>query len=90
MLDEAVQDGAAVVDVTQPGWIVHYTDAIGRTGRVLLRAPYPRRADLAQALREATVTPIERSGLRVFGRVSAIRQRRGQMDASLSLAEELQ
>ena len=90
MLDEAVQDGAAVVDVTQPGWIVDYTDAIGRTGRVVLRAPYRRRSDLAQALREATVTPIERSGLRVFGRVSAIRQRRGQMDASLSLAEELQ
>ena len=90
MLNQAVRDGAALIDVTEPGWLDEYTRALGRDARVLLAAPYPRRADLARALREATATPIERGGLRVFGRVRAISQRRGEMTAALSLAEELQ
>ncbi|MCJ0978709.1 DEAD/DEAH box helicase [Rhodococcus sp. ARC_M12] len=90
MLNEAVRDGAAIIDVTEPGWLDDYARAIGGDARVLLTAPYPRRADLAQALREVTTRPIERGGLRVFGRLKAISQRRGQMTAAVSLAEELQ
>ncbi len=90
MLDEVLHDGAAVIDVTQPGWVDAYTRGIEGDGRVILSAPYPRRAALAHALREATVTPTERSGLRVFARVRGIHHRRGQLTASLSLAEEFQ
>ncbi|WP_045820825.1 protein DpdJ [Williamsia herbipolensis] len=90
VLDEAVHDGAVKIDVTEPGWIDAYTQAMGADARVLLTAPYTHRADLARALRAATAKPIERGGLRVFGRVRAISQRRGSMTAILSLAEELQ
>ena len=90
MLGEVVHGGAAVIDVTQPGWVDAYTRGIEGDGRVILSAPYPRRAALAHALREATVTPIERRGLRVFARIRGIHHRRGQLTASLSLAEEFQ
>jgi ATP-dependent Lhr-like helicase len=90
MLDEVVHDDAAAVDVTQPGWVDNYLRGLDKRGRVILVAPYSRRPDLARALRDATVTPIERSGLRVFARVNAIHRRQGELRAYLSLAEELQ
>ena len=90
ILDGAVGDGATVIDVTQAGWVNDYVVAMEVNGRALLLAPYPHRADLARAMRQAMVTPIERSGLRVFGRIGGLHHRRGQVSALLSLAEELQ
>ena len=90
ILDSALQDGTAVVDVTEPGWIDRYLRAVESTARVVLSAPYPQRSLLAEALRTVTVTPIEREGLRVFGRVTAMPHRRGMVRAVISLAEELQ
>ena len=51
VLNEAVHDGASVIDVTEPGWIDDYAQAMEADARVLLSAPYPRRSDLARALR---------------------------------------
>jgi ATP-dependent helicase Lhr and Lhr-like helicase len=90
VLDGALKNGTEVVDVTEPGWLDDYVRALEVNARVILRAPYPRRSALAEALRDATVTPIERGGLRVFGRVTAIQHRRGWIRAVISLAEELQ
>ena len=90
ILAELVDESATVIEVTAPSWVEEYLQAMGVFGRVTLSAPYSSRSALAEALREVMVTPIEREALRVFGRVTAIRQQRGQVRAVISLAEELQ
>ena len=90
ILEGAVRDEAMTIDVTRVGWLDECIKGLEQDGRVVLSAPYPSRARLAEAIREAAVTPVERSGLRVYGRVTGISQRHGQIRATLSLAEELQ
>lgn len=90
ILAELVDESATVIEVTAPSWVEEYLQAMGVFGRVTLSAPYSSRSALAESLREVMVTPIEREALRVFGRVTAIRQQRGQVRAVISLAEELQ
>ncbi|WP_373937328.1 protein DpdJ [Rhodococcus qingshengii] len=89
-LDELVRDKSATVDVTQPGWLVEYTQSIETDGRVVLAAPYRHKDVLAECIRQAIVTAAEHNGLRVYGRVTGIHHRRGMVRAVLSLAEELQ
>lgn len=90
IFDRALRDSTVEVDVTDPDWLARYVESIERGGRVVLTAPYTERATIAGALRDATVTAVERNGLRVYGRVTAINQRHGLVRANLSLAEELQ
>ncbi|MBP2210853.1 superfamily II DNA or RNA helicase [Rhodococcus ruber] len=90
VLDGIVRDKSATVDVTQPGWLVEYTQSIETDGRVVLTAPYRHRDVLAECIRQAVVTAVEHHGLRVYGRVTGIHHRRGMVGAALSLAEELQ
>ena len=89
-LESIVHDRTSAVDVTQPDWLEDYIKAIDNDGRVVLTAPYPYRATLAESIRQATVTAAERNGLRVYGRVTGIHQRHGTLQANLSLAEEPQ
>lgn len=81
---------AATIDVTQSGWAAQFVTAVEWDGRVMLTAPHSRRNLLAEAIREAVATPVERNGLRVFVRVSSVSRRRSEVRALLSLAEELQ
>jgi hypothetical protein len=90
ILEHAVGQSATVVDVARPAWVEEYTNAVGRNGTVVLRAPYAARHYLAEAIRAVTATPIERDGLRTYGRVTGIRQRHGYVSAQVSLAEEMQ
>ncbi|UQX87634.1 DEAD/DEAH box helicase [Jatrophihabitans telluris] len=90
IFDRALRDGAEQVDVTDPRWLSRYVEAVERKGRVVLTAPYPKRTTMAGALRDATVTPVERNGLRVYARVTAINWRYGLVRVHLSLAEDLQ
>lgn len=89
-LESIIHDRTSAVDVTQPNWLENYLKAIENDGRVVLAAQYPHRSVLAESIRQATATAAERNGLRVYGRVTGIHQRRGMMRASLSLAEEPQ
>jgi ATP-dependent helicase Lhr and Lhr-like helicase len=90
ILEGVIRDRTTTVDVTQSDWLEDYVKAIENDGRVVLTAPYPQRASLAESIRQATVTAAERNGLLVYGRVTGICQRHGTLQASLSLAEELQ
>lgn len=90
ILDRALSTGLVDVDVAAPAWHDDYVAAIERDGRVSLSAPYSRRVKVSEALREVAVTPVERAGLRVYGRVTAVQQRNGIVRADVSLAEELQ
>jgi hypothetical protein len=90
ILAGALNVGLVDVDVTAPAWQTQYVDAIERESRVSLSAPYSQRIKVSEALREVAVTPVERAGLRVYGRVTAVQQRNGIMRAQVSLAEELQ
>lgn len=86
----ALAQGRAVIDVTTSGWRQEYIAAMEDSGLATLEAPYRMRESISSAIREAIVTPVDRGGLRVFGRVTAVHQRRGAVFAELSLAEELQ
>lgn len=86
----SLAEGLAIVDVTKPLWRAEYAAAVERDGRATLEAAYRDRAAISGALRDAAVTPIDRNGLRVYGRVSAVTQTRGYVRAVISLAEELQ
>lgn len=87
ILEGVVAERPPAVDVTQPNWLQEYVEALETDGRVVLTAPYQHRAILAEGMRRAMVTAAERNGLRVFGRVTGIRQKRGILEASLSLSE---
>ncbi|MGY1680619.1 protein DpdJ [Geodermatophilus sp. SYSU D01176] len=89
-LESVIRDRTTAVDVTRPHWLEDYIKAIESDGRVVLTAPYPQRAVLAESIRQATVTAAERNGLRVYGRITGILQRHGTLQANFSLAEELQ
>ncbi|HEY3547729.1 MAG TPA: protein DpdJ [Propionicimonas sp.] len=89
-LASALGQPAPEVDVTREGWLVEFMRLMVADGRARLTAPYALRARLAAGIREATVHPIERNGLRTYARVTAVRQRQGSVEAELSLAEELQ
>jgi superfamily II DNA or RNA helicase len=89
-LENVLQDRTPTVDVTQPDWLEVYIKAIENDGRVVLTAPYPHRATLAESIRQVMVIAAELNGLRVYGRVTGIRQRHGTLQASVSLAEEPQ
>ena len=90
IIDHALRDETAEVDVTKPEWLSHYIEAVEDGGRVVLTAPYSERATISEALRAATVTAVERNGLRVYTRVTEITARNGRVRAHVSLAEELQ
>jgi hypothetical protein len=90
ILEKLTAQDVLTVDVTRPGWIDHYSQAMESQGRVLLSCPYASRTQLAAGVRTAVVTPVERNGLRTYARVIAMRQRHGTALAELSLAEELQ
>jgi len=90
ILEKLTAQDVLTVDVTRPGWIDHYSQAIESQGRVILSCPYASRTQLAAGVRTAVVTPVERNGLRTYARVIAMRQRHGTALAELSLAEELQ
>jgi ATP-dependent Lhr-like helicase len=90
ILEGLINDGTKAIDVTQGDWLQEYIRTVEVEGRAILSVSYPDRLQLAEAVREATVTPVERSGLRVFARVTAIQILRGKLRASMSLAEELQ
>ncbi|WP_375502622.1 protein DpdJ [uncultured Jatrophihabitans sp.] len=89
-LESVIVGRTTTIDVTQPHWLEDYVKAIENNGRVVLTAPYSQRAALSESVRQATVTAAERNGLRVYGRVTGIQQRHGTLQASLSLAEEVQ
>lgn len=89
-LETVLPGRTSTVDVTQPGWLEDYIKAIENDGRVVLISRYPQRATLADSIRQATVTAADRNGLRVYGRVTGIHQRRGTLQATLSLSEEPQ
>jgi ATP-dependent Lhr-like helicase len=89
-LGRSLDGGLVVIDVTKPAWRDEYVATIENDGRAALEAPYRERDAISAAIRESVVTPVERSGLRVYGRVTAVHQRRGFVRAELSLAEELQ
>lgn len=86
----SLSEGLAVINVTKSDWREEYVEAVERDGRATLKAPYRERISISGALRDVAVTPIDRNGLRVFGRVTALTQTRGYVHASISLAEELQ
>ena len=80
----------AEVDVRDSDWVRQYVEALEAGGSVALTAPYAERSLFAVAMREVVATPVERMGLRVFGRVTAVSQREGFLLARVSIAEELQ
>ncbi|WP_159600117.1 protein DpdJ [Agromyces humi] len=90
ILEHVLRQDAPVIDVTTSGWVAEYSGAIENGGRAVLISPYASRKNLASAVREAVVTPVERNGLRTYARVIALRQRHGVVLAELSLAEEWQ
>lgn len=90
IFDRALNTGLVDIDVTRPFWQEQYVAVIERDGRVSLSAPYSQRVSVSDALREVAATPVERAGLRVYGRVTAMQQRNGTVRAQISLAEELQ
>lgn len=81
---------ATTVDVTQPAWVSQFVTAVQTDGRVMLMTPHSRRSLLADAVRDAMATPVDRNGLKVYVRVSSMSHRRGQVRALLTLAEEFQ
>lgn len=88
---EVLAEGRATeVDATEPDWVWKFVAAVEADGRVMLVAPYPRRGLLADAVREAIATPVDRNGLKVYVRASSMSHRRGEVRTLLSLAEELQ
>lgn len=89
-VERVVRQPISVVDVMESSWVVKYAAVVEDTGKVLLRAPFAARDVLASALRQATVTPIERRELRTYARVASVRHQQGFLWAELSLAEELQ
>ena len=89
-LEHAVRQIETVVDVTQTNWVAEYSKKIEEGGLVVLSAPYESRDRLASGIREVTVTPIDRNGLRTYARVTGVRHRHGTVLADLSVAEELQ
>lgn len=86
----SLSHGLAVVNVTKSDWRDEYVVAVERDGRATLEAPYRQRESISGALRTVAVTPIDRNGLRVYGRVAALTQTHGFIRAVISLAEELQ
>lgn len=90
VMSDSLDEDLTVVDVTKVGWREEYVAAVERDGRAVLEAPYSDRESVAAALREVSVTPIDRNGLRVFGRVTALNHIQGNFRGSISLAEELQ
>lgn len=78
------------VDIRDRDWIPQYVETLEAEGSVTLTAPYGERSAFAAAMREVVATPVERMGLRVFGRVTAVIQRDGFLLARVSIAEELQ
>ncbi|MEU1959672.1 protein DpdJ [Nocardia sp. NPDC019304] len=90
VIEPFVADRSAVVDISEEGWQERYVEAVERDGAVRLHAQGVRNDDLARAIRECLVTPIERAGLRVYARVTAVTRRGTGWLACMDLAEELQ
>lgn len=89
-VESALGDPAISVDVTADDWVHAYLDAMESDGQATLHAPFHARAAVAHALRRVAVEPVDRNGLRVYGRVTGVSQAKGHVQASVSLAEELQ
>lgn len=85
-----IDEHAASIDVAGPGWLDDFVTAMERDGRADLVAAHRERDRLGSAMREAVVTPLDRAGLRVYGRVVSVDQHGGRMRARIALAEELQ
>ncbi|MFC6154822.1 protein DpdJ [Nocardioides yefusunii] len=89
-IESAIGDPGTSVDVTADDWVQAYVDAMEAEGRVTLLAPFRARTSVARALRRVAVEPLDRNGLRVYGRVTGVTQVKGHVQVSVSLAEELQ
>lgn len=89
VLEAVSQDGSRIIDVTGE-WIQQYLEALPSEGRVSLSTPYSQRDLLAEAIRQVSAIPLEQGALRVYGRLTALRQGGGTFTADISIAEELQ
>ena len=85
-----IDDHAVSIDVVASEWLDDFATAMERDGRADLVAAYRDRERLGSAMREAMVTPLDRDGLRVYGRVVSVDQHGGRIRAHIALAEELQ
>jgi len=83
------ESGTRNIDVTGE-WIQQYIESLTAEGRVSLTAPYSQRELLATAIRQMSAIPLEQGALRVYGRLTSLRQRGGKVSADISIAEELQ
>lgn len=86
----AIQESVVSIDVRDSGWQEDFVSAVQERGRVELTAPYMERRVLAECMRQALITPLESSGLRIYARLVSIRQTNGVMHAQFTIAETQQ
>jgi ATP-dependent helicase Lhr and Lhr-like helicase len=90
LLMAALDEGLPRIDVTTPSWQSEYTEALARSGVVVLTAPAGQSPALSRALRAVPAFPVDRDVLRVYGEVREVVRFGAEVRAVVAVREAVQ